>query len=106
MVEMDGISLMADVSYAAPKYNGIMPTYWDFYLWGNKGMINFNLKSNKIHIFKTDEEIIECEKNKPDYLNAFIKEIKGEKTIMNTNDILQSQRQVLLIQQFADKINK
>lgn len=103
VVEMDGISLMADVSYAAPKFDGIMPTYWDFYLWGSKGMINFNLKSNEIHIFKTEEEIIKCDEIKPDYLNAFMKEINGEKTIMNTYDILETQRQVLLIQQFADK---
>lgn len=103
VVELDGITLMADVSYAAPKFDGIMPTYWDFYLWGNKGMINFNLKSNEIHIFKTEEEIIKCDEIKPDYLNAFMKEINGEKTIMNTYDILETQRQVLLIQQFADK---
>ncbi len=103
VVEMDGISLMADVSYAAPKFDGIMPTYWDFYLWGTKGMINFNLKSNEIHIFKDKEEIIKCDEIKPDYLNAFMKEINGEKTIMNTYDILETQRQVLLIQQFADK---
>jgi len=103
MAEFGEISLMADVSYAAPKFEGIMPTYWDFYLWGNKGMLNFNLKSNEIRIYKTEEKIIECEIRKTDYLNAFIKEINGEKTIMNTYDILESQRQVLLIQQFADR---
>ena len=103
MAELDEISLMADVSYAAPKFDGILPTYWDFYLWGNKGMLNFNLKTNEIRIYKTEEKIIECEDCKPDYLNAFIKEINGEKTIMNTQDILESQKQVLLIQQFADK---
>ena len=101
MAEMENMSLMADVSYAAPKFDGIMPTYWDFYFWGTKGMINFNLKSSTIHIFKTNEEIIECEPSKPGYLKDFLLEIKGEKTIMNTLGILESQRQVLMIQRVA-----
>lgn len=101
VVELENMSLMADVSYAAPKFDGIMPTYWDFYFWGTKGMINFNLKSSTIHIFKTNEEIIECEPCKPEYLRDFLLEIKGEKTIMNTLGILESQRQVLMIQKAA-----
>ncbi len=102
MAEMEGISLMADVSYAAPKFDGILPTYWDFYFWGSKGMLQFNLKSNCIHIYKTCEEIIECEPCNPGYLRDFMLEIKGEKTIMNTFDIIESQRQVLKIQKAAE----
>ncbi|MBQ7109415.1 MAG: Gfo/Idh/MocA family oxidoreductase [Clostridia bacterium] len=102
MAEMENMSLMADVSYAAPKFRGIMPTYWDFYFWGTKGMIKFNLKSSTIHIFKTDEEIIECAPSKTQYLQDFLLEIKGEKTIMNTLGILESQRQVLMIQRAAE----
>lgn len=98
MAEFEDISLMADVSYAAPKFNGILPTYWDFYFWGTKGLLKFNIQNNKIHIFKNTEEVIECPDRKIDYLNDFILEIKGTKTIMNTEDILKSQRQVLEIQ--------
>lgn len=103
MAELEGISLMADVSYAAPKFDGIMPTYWDFYFWGRKGMLQFNLKSNCIYIYKTNEEIIECEPCCPEYLRDFMLEIKGEKTIMDTYDILESQRQILKIQKAADE---
>ena len=96
---------MADVSYAAPKFEGFLPTYWDFYFWGTDGMINFNYCSNNIKLYKNDLQIIECEQKTPDYLNDFIREINGEKTIMNTFDIFKSQRQVLEIQQFADRTN-
>ena len=101
MVEMDGISVMADVSYAAPKCAGL-PTYWDFYFWGSKGMLNFKCKDNLIHIYRDSEKIIECEEIEIDYLNDFIKEISGENTIMNTQGVLDTQRQVLTIQKHAD----
>lgn len=102
MAEFDGIALMADVSYAAPKFNGIMPTYWDFYFWGTKGLLKFNIANNEIHIFKNEEEIIECPNSKSEYLRDFISEINGVKTIMNTEDILKSQRQVLEIQRASE----
>ena len=43
---------------------------------------------SKIHIFKGTEEIIECPERSIDYLNDFMLEIKGIKTIMNTEDVL------------------
>ncbi|MBE7052996.1 MAG: Gfo/Idh/MocA family oxidoreductase, partial [Ruminococcaceae bacterium] len=61
MVEMEDISVMADVSYAAPKFNGRMPTYWEFYFWGLEGMLKFNIQNNEIHIFKNNETVIECD---------------------------------------------
>lgn len=103
---MESISIMADVSYAAPKFNGILPTYWDFYFWGTKGMLKFSYMDNKIHLFKNEEEIIECPHRKIDYLNDFILEIKGIKTMMNTADILKSQRQVLEIQKYCKTHSK
>ncbi len=101
--EFDGISLMADVSYAAPKCSCILPTYWDFYLWGTKGMLRFNYADSRLFVYTTEEKIIDCPASTPDYLNAFIAEIGGEKTMMNTLNILASQRQVLEIQKTAEK---
>ncbi len=98
MIEMDNMSLISDVTYAAPVFNGLLPTYWNFYFWGTKGMMNFRLSENCIHWFTDHEEIIECEPIAIDYLNAFILETKGVATMMNTKFILESQRQVLEIQ--------
>jgi len=103
MAKMGDISVMADVSYAAPKFNGILPTYWDFYLWDTKGMLKFAYMDSKIHIYKDVEEIIDYPERSIDYLNDFMLEIKGVKTIMNTEDILKSQRQVLEIQKAAEE---
>ena len=104
MVEMDGMSVMADVSYAAPAFGGILPTYWDFKLWGTKGMLSFNLKEGTIHIYKGTEEVIECEQTFPKHLDDFINEVNGIATELNTADILNSQEQVLKIQKFADEM--
>ncbi len=103
MIEMDDISVMGDVSYAAPGYKGIMPTYWNFKFWCRNGMITFSYCDNKIHIFRNDETIIECKESVPGYLDDFIKGIKGFSTIMNTADILESQRQVLQMEESAMK---
>lgn len=101
MVQMEDISVMADVSYAAPKFNGTMPTYWDFYFWGTEGMLKFNLQNNKIYVYKTEEEILDCDDRKIDYLNDFILEINGKKSIMDTEGVIETQRQVLKIQKVA-----
>ena len=65
-------------------------------------MLKFNYASNNIHIYKGTEEIIECADRIIDYLNAFALEIQGTSTMMNTADILKSQRQVLEIQKVAE----
>lgn len=104
MIEMENMSVMADVSYAAPGFKGILPTYWDFYFWGTKGMLKFNMQSKTLHIFKEAEEIIEFDAKSPDYLNDFILEINGKNTILDTMDILSSQEQVLKIQYAAQDV--
>ncbi len=104
MAEMDNISVMADVSYAAPKCNKTLPTYWDFYFWGKDGMINFKCAEKVIHLYnKGEEKVIECESCGSKHLHDFIIEIKGEGKGTDTKETLKSQRQVLMIQQEADK---
>ncbi|MBE6688739.1 MAG: Gfo/Idh/MocA family oxidoreductase [Ruminococcaceae bacterium] len=103
IIEMDGISVTSDVTYSAPKFSGTLPTYWEFCIWGTEGMISFNLAEECIKLYKGEKTVIPCPAKPMDYLNAFMKEIKGEKTIMDTKGVLDSQRQTLLIQQFADK---
>ena len=105
MIDMEGMAVMADVSYAAPSFKGIIPTYWDFKFWGSKGLLTFNLKDPVIHIYKETEEIIECKKEPTAYVDEFIKEVNGINTSFNTADILDSQEQVLKIQKFADETN-
>lgn len=106
MVEMENISLMADVSYASPKCNKTLPTYWDFYFWGLTGMINFRCSETVIHLYQGTEKIIECEKLGSKYLFDFIDEINGKGYKNNTAYTLESQRQILKIQKEATKCSE
>lgn len=103
MVEMDNIAVMADVSYAAPKFNGIMPTYWNFKFWGTKGMLTFSYADNKIYLYKNAEEVIDCGSGVAECLGELLKDISGTKTLLNKDEVLPSQKQILLIQQVADQ---
>lgn len=107
MIEMENISVMADVSYSAPKSNKPLPTYWDFYFWGRAGMINFRYSENVIRLFNNGQEhIIECGVCKNNYVDDFLTEIKGNGISTNTKETLKSQRQVLMIQREADKCSE
>jgi hypothetical protein len=65
-------------------------------------MINFRLSEDVIHLYKENKETINCDKVKPELILDFIDEINGKKTVMDAKDILESQRQVLLIQKAAE----
>lgn len=101
IAEMDGTSVMADVSYAAPKCKDRLPTYWDFYFWGTKGMLNFRLSESGINLYKEEKTVIECEPRETAHLYEFIDEVNGIETDMSTESVLSTQRQVLLIQKEA-----
>jgi len=107
IVKMDDMVLNADVSYAAPKFQGTLPTYWHFTFWGEDGMLTFNIENGDIKIYKENLETITCPDRKLDYLCDFIKEINGEEVqFVNTEDMLISQRAVLEIQKAADGKDK
>lgn len=107
MADMEGMALTADVSYAAPRFNGILPTYWDFYFWGIDGMIHFNMAENKTCLYKDGVcEEFPCQFLRSRYLDDLPKMIAGEPCLLNTAEILESQRQVLLIQKAADEVAK
>lgn len=97
--EFDDMTLMADVSYSAPPFEGTLPTYWSFCFWGTEGMISFNYALDELHIYKEKENIIKCEPIAIDHLSELKLQINGEPSLMNTKDVLLSQRQVLTIQE-------
>ena len=103
VADLEGMTLNADVSYAAPSFKGTLPTYWDFYFWGLDGMIHFNLAENKTCLYKDGVcETFECGPLATYYFDDVAKMLKGEPTLFETQDVLDSQRQVLTIQKFAE----
>ena len=102
VAEFDSMTLMADVSYSAPPFEGTLPTYWRFCFWGTEGMISFNYADNEVHLYKENEHIIKCEPTRTDYLGDLMLEISGKPSLMTTEAVLRSQRQTLEIQNIAD----
>ena len=120
MAELEnGAGLMMDVSYAAPASCGFkLETYWRFTIWGTKGVIEYKLNGgpNAKTIDSDDGALVQValegsegfvaypkEKYPVTAWGEFLKEINGEETIINTEDVLRTSREVLSVQAVADK---
>ncbi|MBR6514910.1 MAG: Gfo/Idh/MocA family oxidoreductase [Clostridia bacterium] len=108
MVELDGgCGLMADVSYAAPchiEYG--VPYYWQFLIWGTKGMIRFaedGKNGVEAYIDYADAmEFIEGKTPANNHITDFIDEIDGKTDLLIcTEEVIKSQRDTLTIQAAA-----
>ncbi|MBE5732100.1 MAG: Gfo/Idh/MocA family oxidoreductase [Clostridiales bacterium] len=103
-----GTGVIADVSYSVP--NGVefaLPYYWQFYLWGTKGVISFALNEpTSTYYIAGDKEpkILVEEPVKTDYLTDFLRVVEGKDDVaLSVFDTLNSTRSTLLIQ---DKANR
>lgn len=101
----NGAGVLADVSYSAPNVTYMLPTYWNFDFWGDKGLLNYNLSSNKITLHMsgaTSPEELKYDSRPILHFAELLKEINGEETILKTEEVLNSSEQTLIIQQFAE----
>ena len=103
MAELEnGAGLIADVSYAVPNASGYnLPYYWQFFVWGEKGMMSFSANSDFVecHIDSTPEKVIIPKKIAPcDYLADFAALIEGEKSVLPMDEVFASTRDTLTIQ--------
>lgn len=98
----NGAGLIADVSYSVPDkiaYN--LPYYWQFYIWGENGMMSFSANSEYVECFTTEtfEKIIF---NKPDsdldYLSDFVNLAQGKEARLPMEEVFKSTRDTLTIQ--------
>ncbi len=103
----NGAGVIADVSYSVP--DGVefaLPYYWQFFIWGTKGVISFSLNEKKSEYFvKGDKLSRELREDAPqtDYLSDFLKAVRGERAILPVGDVLRSTRKTLAIQAEAGK---
>ena len=100
----NGAGVLADVSYSAPSQVFSMPTYWEFKIWCEKGLITFNYVSNTVTLYEegTPEPIvIECTELNGDYLTEFDAEIRCGRKM--TENILSSTKVALSLQEEANK---
>ena len=104
----NGVGVVADVSYAIP--DGVefaLPYYWQFYIWGTKGVISLALNEKmSTYYVKCDKEpkTLQEKPIKTDYLTDFLRAVNGEKNVvLSSEQTISSTRQTLLIQQRASK---
>lgn len=101
----NGAGVMADVSYAAPKTGDFLPTYWEFRIWCDQGLITFNWRDPFISVYTngcSQPEILRWEESTGGYLPELLAELEtGVKAA--TENVLRSTETVLQIQAAADK---
>lgn len=100
-----GVGLLADVSYSAPSQVFSMPTYWDFKIWCDKGLLNFCATKDDVLIYEEGNPETQVEKGATDvgdYLTDLIHEIKTGGNAF-TDSVLFSTSSTLAVQELADK---
>ena len=102
-----GIGVLADVSYAAPNTMGYTyPYYWEFHIWGERGMLSFNYNSDGVTLCADGETApreITADAPYGNVLDAFLDDIEKKPTLMSTREALDASRTTLMIQKAADE---
>ena len=102
-----GAGVLADVSYSAPNKMGYSyPYYWEFHIWGERGMISFNYNSEGVTLCTADADapvVVPAVEPFGNVLDAFLDDIEGVPTLMSTAEALAAQRKTLEIQRVADE---
>ena len=103
-----GAGIIADVSYAVP--DGIefgLPYYWQFYIWGTRGVLSFSHKTEGVYYLAGDPTPHALEEVEVgEYLDDFLGLLDGAKdVILPMSDVLSSTRKTLEIQKFSDENN-
>lgn len=98
----NGACVNGDVSYFASDFGS--PAYWRFTIGGSKGMIEFNYSTPGVLLMQhgCEHRTVEAHPAKSDYFDAFVSEINGRKVSPCTEEILQTARYALTMQQMAE----
>jgi predicted dehydrogenase len=110
MMELEnGAGMILDVSYVAPSSQGYtLPMYWRLTLWGSKGVLETSMTSKEILLCmegeKTPRSVPIAEPNPGGYLEAFLREMRGESHDGVTQaEIFRASRVTLKAQETADR---
>ena len=107
MAELEnGAGLIADVSYSVPdSVNYSLPFYWQFYIWGERGVISFSANSESVTLFKNDSAQVinvSAESVPVNYAEDFLLLVGGKKPQLTTKEVILSARDTLEIQKFSE----
>ena len=101
----NGAGVLADVSYSAPSQVFSMPTYWEFRIWCDRGLLTFSYNDPAVTVFEEGVPAPQRFEGLPpicDYLEDFAREIaQNSRTV--TENTLRSTESALSIQQLAER---
>ena len=101
----NGAGVLADVSYSAPSQAFSMPTYWEFRIWCERGLMTFCYTDGSVTLYGEGAAApvvlagIPCER---DWLSDFAADIETGH-IAATRDLMCSAETALRIQKMAEK---
>ena len=102
----NGAGLLADVSYSAPAPTAFrLPGYWRFSFWGEGGMIECALGTEKLLLAqagRNELRLLTAPEVKETCLTELIRQIRGESTVFPQRMLFDSTRTALEIQQSAE----
>lgn len=101
----NGAGVLADVSYSAPSQVFSLPTYWEFRVWCDKGMLSFHYTDGKVTLYEEgtpNAVLLAGTEVNTDYLLDFVKDCTTSDR-SETEEMLRSTATALRIQQEADK---
>ena len=105
MAETDnGAGILADVSYAAPHMVFTMPTYWNFEIWCENGLVTFCCASPDVTVYMdgaSKPEVIPGTPAATNMLDDFMAEIR-QNTRCFTDSVLAATETALRLQRLAD----
>lgn len=82
----------------------MMPTYWNFQIWCEKGLLTFRLTDNNVTVYEEgipEAQVFEGIPPKSDYLKDLLREIE-ENTHELTGSVIASARTALSLQREVD----
>lgn len=101
----NGAGILADVSYAIP--DGVefaLPYYWQFYVWGTKGVIRFSLNDEKAYYYLAGEKepkLLEEPEIEADYLTDFYNLLGGRPAALTMAEVISATRATLTMQKVS-----
>lgn len=107
MARLEGdAGVLADVSYSAPSPQTFsLPSYWEFRLWCEKGMLTFNWADASVTVYADGEDKPIKYTDLPsggDYLAEFLEEVENSGRRV-TENVFASTKIALTLQAEADK---
>ncbi|MBO4262792.1 MAG: Gfo/Idh/MocA family oxidoreductase [Clostridia bacterium] len=105
----NGAGVISDVSYSIPDGAEFgLPYYWQFYIWGTKGVISFAINENKTVYYVKGNAVAQPLEEQPfdgDYLTDFLKVVGGESgVVLPVSDVLRSTEATLKTEKRAQDV--